>query len=87
MIKNFMLLTQCLNFKAPGLTARQPGKFIFVDTDSSDGIVSPFEDKFLGQWFLTKVTHHFTKESYSTDVVAVKPDMFRKWFDQLDENY
>ena len=87
MIKNFMLLTQCLNFKAPGLTSRQSGKFIFVDIDSSDDIASPFEDKFLGQWFLTKVTHHFTKEAYSTDVIAVKPDLFRKWFDELDENY
>jgi len=86
MIKDSIFLNQGLYFQAEGLTFRTPGKFIFVDrTDSNE--FNTFDDKFLGQWFVTKVTHFFTQEQYLTDVVATKIDSFNKCWDEEDTNY
>lgn len=86
MIKDSIFLNQSLYFQSEGLTFRTPGKFIFVDRkDSNDFNV--FDDKFLGQWFITKVTHFFTQEQYLTDVVATKIDSFNKCWEEQDSNY
>jgi hypothetical protein len=86
MIKDSIFLNQGLYFQSEGLTFRTPGKFIFVDrTDSNE--FNSFDDKFLGQWFVTKVTHFFTQEQYLTDVVATKIDSFNKCWDEEDPNY
>lgn len=86
MIKDSIFLNQGLYFQAEGLTFRTPGKFVFVDrTDSND--FNAFDDKFLGQWFITKVTHFFSQEQYLTDVVATKIDAYNKYWDEEDANY
>ena len=59
MLKDFLMLNQALYFNATGLTIRTPGKFLFVDRDSSTADKNPFDDKFLGQWLITKIVHYF----------------------------
>ena len=83
MMFNAVFLNQTLCFTAIGLTLRAPGKFLFIDKVSSS-TNNPFDDRFLGQWLITKVTHRFENTSYLTDVTAVKIDSFSKIFDEKD---
>ena len=84
MIHDIFLLNQGLFFQTAGLTLRQPGKFVFVDkNDSHDN--NPFDDKFLGPWLITKVTHMFTRTTYSNDVLLVKADSFSRVWRETDE--
>ena len=87
MLKDFLMLNQALYFNATGLTIRTPGKFLFVDRDSSTADKNPFDDKFLGQWLITKIVHYFDRESYTTDVICTKIDIFSKWWEELDDKY
>jgi hypothetical protein len=83
MMKDFFFLNQTLYFQNHGLTLRSPGNFIFVDrVDSSDK--NTFDDKFLGQWFITKVVHYFSKDQYLTDVYSSKIDGVNNHWDVLD---
>lgn len=83
MIKDFIFLNQGLYFENEGLTIRTPGNFIFVDRmDSSDKNL--FDDKFLGQWLITKVIHYFDKTIYSTKVHSTKFDGINKHWEVVD---
>lgn len=83
MLNDALYLNQSLYFQAPGLTFRTPGKFIFVDrTTSSER--NPFDDRFLGQWLMTRVVHLFTHDKYLCDVIAVKIDAFSKLWPHID---
>jgi hypothetical protein len=85
MVKDFIFLNQNLYFENEGLTIRTPGNFIFVDRlDSSDKNL--FDDKFLGQWFITKVIHYFDKNLYSTKVYSTKFDGINKHWEVVDNN-
>jgi hypothetical protein len=79
MMKDALYLNEAVSFVSNGLTIRSPGRFIFIDhTNSSE--TNPFDDRFLGQWMITKVVHLFTKGNYLTEVVANKIDTFsRLW--------
>ena len=79
MILDAIFLNQSLSFQSMGLTIRTPGKFISVEKISS-GERNPFDDRFLGQWFVTNVTHSFTQEQYITEVTANKIDSFSSIF-------
>lgn len=83
MMLDFLFLSQSVTFQALGLTIRAPGKFIFIDRMASADS-NPFDDRFLGQWLVTKVSHLFTQETYMNEVVAVKVDSFGKLFPELD---
>jgi hypothetical protein len=84
MMKDLIFLNQGLYFQNEGLTLRSPGNFMFVDRyDSSDKNL--FDDKFLGQWFITKVIHYFDQNMYLTDVFSSKIDGVTKHWDVLDE--
>jgi hypothetical protein len=86
MVLDALFLGQAIAFQAMGLTIRAPGKFIFIDRIAS-GDTNPFDDRFLGQWFTTKVSHLFTQSSYITEVVATKMDTFSKIWNVEDPNY
>jgi hypothetical protein len=86
MVLDALFLGQAISFQAMGLTIRAPGKFIFIDRIAS-GDTNPFDDRFLGQWFTTKVSHLFTQSSYITEVVATKMDTFSKIWNVEDPNY
>ncbi len=83
MVKDFIFLNQTLYFQNEGLTHRTPGNFLFIDRmDSSDKNL--FDDKFLGQWFITKVIHYFDKTTYITDVFSSKIDGLNKHWEVID---
>ena len=87
MILDSVFLNQSLTFQILGLTLRSPGKFIFIDRIGSNGEKNPFDDRFLGQWMITNVSHLFTQETYITQVVANKIDMFSTHSPVEDDNY
>jgi len=86
MMEKFLLLNQAISFSAAGLTFRTPGKFVFIDRDTSTAEKNPFDDKALGQWMITKISHVFSRDNdiYKNDVLAVKVDAFNNWWDVLD---
>jgi hypothetical protein len=86
MLLDAIFLNQCISFQTLGLTLRTPGKFIFVDRVAS-GDINPFDDKFLGQWLMTKVTHLFTQETYVNEIVANKVDSYSQLWPEEDNNY
>jgi hypothetical protein len=86
MMKNLLFLNQAINFVSNGLTIRTPGKFIFIDSIASNGQKNAFNDRFLGQWIMTKVVHLFTRDNYLTEVVATKVDAFNKIWEVEDKN-
>jgi hypothetical protein len=79
MLKDLVFLAGAVYFQVPGLTIRSPGKFVYIDKLGA-GDKNGFDDRFLGQWMITKVTHFFTKGSYINDVVATKIDSYSKLF-------
>lgn len=82
---NFLLLNQSIYFSVNGLTIRTPGKFIYIDRPNVSEDKNAFDDRFLGQWMITKVVHRFTKSSYTTDVIAIKPDLFNKYWEEEED--
>lgn len=77
MMKDALFLNETLSFVANGLTIRSPGRFLFVDKVNSNES-NPFDDRFLGQWMITKVVHVFTQDKYVTEVLSSKIDTFSK---------
>jgi len=86
MILDAIFLNQSISFQTLGLTIRTPGKFIFIDRTAS-GDVNPFDDRFLGQWLITHVTHLFTQETYINEIVANKVDSYSELWPEEDSNY
>jgi hypothetical protein len=87
MIFDSIYLNQSVTFQALGLTLRTPGKFIFIDRVAASGDTNPFDDRFLGQWMMTNVSHLFTQSTYMTEVVANKIDSFSSLWPEEDSNY
>lgn len=72
----------CINFRAPGLTSRQIGRFVAIDR--TEGVEStPFNDKFYGQWFIISLKHIFQGELYYNDITAIKVHRFNKLPDEF----
>jgi hypothetical protein len=86
MILDSIFLNQTISFQTLGLTLRTPGKFIFVDRVGS-GDSNAFDDRFLGQWLITHVSHLFTQGEYISEVVANKVDSFSTLWPEEDPNY
>lgn len=85
MMKDALYLNEAVSFVTNGLTIRSPGRFIFIDHVNSSE-TNPFDDRFLGQWMITKVVHLFTKGNYFTEVVANKIDTFSRLWPKEDKN-
>lgn len=66
-----ILLNACISFGAFGLLSRQPGKFIAIDRMHGD-TDNDFDNRLLGQWFVTTVQHVFTMGKYANHITAVK---------------
>jgi hypothetical protein len=71
-LKTGFFLNQCLHFTAPGTTLRRCNRFIGLDRQIG-AVDADFDEKFLGQWYIIKVEHVFTANSYTNNVTAVKP--------------
>jgi hypothetical protein len=87
MLLDSVFLNQSLSFQSPGLTIRTPGKFIAIEKVGSFYEKNAFDDRFLGQWMMTNVSHLFTQGEYVTQVVANKIDMFSEHSPTKDDNY
>jgi hypothetical protein len=87
MIKDILFLNESVFFKAPGLTIRAPGRFIWIDRITSSAETNPFDDRFLGQWMITNIKHFFGKDTYECDIVATKLDSFSKYGDDNTSMY
>lgn len=87
MLKDILFLNESVFFKAPGLTIRAPGRFIWIDRITSSGETNPFDDRFLGQWMITNVKHFFGSNTYECDVVATKIDSYTKYGDDSTSMY
>lgn len=79
MLKDLIFLSGAIYFQVLGLTIRSPGRFVFIDRMGS-GDSNGFDDRFLGQWMITKVTHFFSKNKYVNDVIATKIDSYGSIF-------
>jgi len=86
MLFDSIFLNQSISFQCLGLTLRTPGKFIFIDRLGA-GEKNAFDDRFLGQWLITHVSHLFTQETYVTEVVGNKIDSFSPIFSQQESKY
>lgn len=84
MIRDSLILNECISFLVSGLTIRAPGRFVFIDKLSSNADPNPFDDRFLGQWMIIKVIHLFSQGKYYSQVTATKIDAFRKLWDKED---
>ena len=71
-LKSGFFLNQCLSFSTVGSTLRKANRFIGLDRQIGS-IDSDFDEKFLGQWYVLKVEHKFTQNSYTNNITAVKP--------------
>jgi hypothetical protein len=72
MLESGLFLNECLTFNVPGSTLRQVNRFIGLDRPTGN-IDNDFDEKFLGQWFVTRVVHEFTQTGYTNTITAVKP--------------
>jgi hypothetical protein len=58
-------------FEVPGMTNRQTMQFIGIDRQC--GVTdNKLDDKLLGQYFVTKVTHTFNDDGYTNQITATK---------------
>lgn len=71
-LESSLFLNECLTFTVNGSTFRQVNKFIGLDR-ANGNIDSDFDEKFLGQWLVTRVVHQFTQTGYTNTITAVKP--------------
>jgi hypothetical protein len=63
-----------INFTVPGLTMREPGRFIAIDRPegTSTGDIASVDDKLCGQWFVINVVHTISNGAYYNNITAVK---------------
>jgi hypothetical protein len=66
----------CINFTVPGITLREPGRFIAIDRPEGSEDKS-FDDKLCGQWFVINVTHTISNGAYYNNITAVKVHRFK----------
>lgn len=66
-----LFLNHMINFRLPGSTHRQAGKFIAITREDAMAI-SEFDNKLLGIYFVVEVKHIFTDGQYFTDMRCVK---------------
>lgn len=71
-----ILAGNTIMFNVKGSTSRQSGKFISIDRDS--GFTdNDFDDKILGQYFVTSVIHNIGPQGYNNQVIGVKPYLYK----------
>lgn len=71
LLKSALFLNLALNFTVPGTSFRQANTFIGIQRQNPD-VDNDFDNKLLGQWFVTKVIHNLTDSTYTNSIMAVK---------------
>lgn len=70
-MRDLIYMNNSINFYCDGNTARRSARFFTVTTQVTLQD-SNFEKIINGEWFITRVVHHFTGKGYSNDISAVK---------------
>lgn len=71
-----LLAGNTIEFNTRGSTTRQSGKFISM-TRTGGGDINEFDDKILGQYFVTSVDHVIDANGYNNQIIATKPYVFK----------
>lgn len=66
-----------MKFVVRGLPGRQAGKFISIDRDGGYN-ENDYDDKILGLYFVTNITHIINNNGYHNEITAVKPYLYNK---------
>lgn len=74
-LRNSLFLNTSIQFESRGLTSRKSGHFVSISKDSHYE-ESSYEAKLQGQWFLTRVVHRFTSDTYTNNMFGVKINKF-----------
>ena len=74
LLRTGLFQNTAINFTVPGLTMREPGKFIAIDRPEGTptGAIASVDDKLCGQWFVINVVHTISNGAYYNNITAVK---------------
>ena len=75
-IQQMMFLGNAIRFNCKGMTNRQSGRLIGLDRQSYYE-ETDYDDKLLGCYFITTVTHKITPAGYNNEIIGVKPYHFK----------
>lgn len=70
------LLGNTIQFNSRGTTSRRSGVWFAADRDNMYND-NNYDNKILGQYFTTKVTHTINNQGYTNSIMGVKPFLFR----------
>jgi len=70
------LLGNSIQFTSTGASSRRSGVWFALDRDNMY-VDNKYDNKLLGQYFTTRVTHTITATGYSNSIIGVKPFLFR----------
>jgi hypothetical protein len=74
---NAFLLGNAIQFNVQGESSRRAGVWISLDR-RNEYIDNEYDEKVLGQYFVTKVTHRIDINGYSNSIVGVKPYLYKQ---------
>lgn len=77
LLEKVLQLSNCMEMSLEGSMLRKAGTFIALDSNSSINN-NDYDNKVFGQWLVMKVAHNFSEESYSNEVLAVKPYQYKE---------
>lgn len=76
LFKNLIFLNNAVSLNVKGDTHRRTGRFFSLDR-KDPYFPNEFDDKILGQYFIVNVKHIISKETYSNEMLGVKPYRFK----------
>jgi hypothetical protein len=72
-----LLLGNAIQFNVQGESSRRAGVWICLDR-RNEYIDNEYDEKVLGQYLVTKVTHRIDQNGYSNGIVGVKPYLYKQ---------
>jgi len=86
-VYNSVLLSNAVEFNVPGHPSRGVGRFVSIGTETTDtnSAVSPYHDKVIGQYLVTSVIHRYTNNTYTNQLIGVKPYNFKPVHNTIDD--
>lgn len=75
--KNLIFLNNACNITIKGNTHRRTGRFFSIDRRDKY-FENDYDNKVLGQYFIVNVKHRFSGETYTNEILGVKPYRFAK---------
>jgi hypothetical protein len=76
LFKNLIFLNNAVSLNVKGDTHRRTGRFFSLDR-KDPYFPNEFDDKILGQYFIVNVKHIISKETYSNEMLGVKPYRYK----------